>query len=96
MTQLLNADEAGARLRCRPSWLRERARLREIPFVMIGGSYRWTAEHLEEITRMFEVRPGVEAPAPQRRTPKPTTDTSVVTLTARTPRRRRAPGRKTA
>jgi excisionase family DNA binding protein len=50
-------DEAAAILRVKPSWLERQAAARKIPFTMLGGSYRFTAEHLAAIVRQHEQRP---------------------------------------
>ncbi|MER7275847.1 helix-turn-helix domain-containing protein [Dactylosporangium sp. NPDC000244] len=70
-------------LDCSEWWVKEQARKRRIPFAWIGGSYRFTDEHLAEIIRIFEVRPQEERPATPRAAP------SVMTgpLRARRPRR---------
>jgi excisionase family DNA binding protein len=83
------ADEAAAILRCTASWLREKARRREIPFTMPGGSYGWTPGHLAEIIRLFEFRPGMraDAPVPARRSAAKGDEVAV--LKARAPRRSR-------
>ena len=39
-------DEAAAILRVKPSWLERQAAARKIPFTMLGGSYRFTSDHL--------------------------------------------------
>jgi hypothetical protein len=39
------------------NWLRDKARAREIPHTMPGGSYKFTPEHLAEILRQYERRP---------------------------------------
>jgi len=44
-------------LHCSEWWVKEQARKRRIPFSWIGGSYRFTEQHLAEIVRVFEVRP---------------------------------------
>jgi len=44
-------DEAAVILRVKPSWLERQAAARRIPFAMLGGSYRFTAEHLSAIVR---------------------------------------------
>lgn len=54
---LYTASEVAAALRCSLWWVKEQARQRRIPYCWIGGSYRFTAEHLAEIVRMLEVRP---------------------------------------
>ena len=50
-------DEAAVILRVKPSWLERQAAARKIPFTMLGGSYRFTAEHLAAIVRQYEQRP---------------------------------------
>ena len=42
-------DEAAVILRVKPSWLERQAAARKIPFTMLGGSYRFTADHLAAI-----------------------------------------------
>jgi excisionase family DNA binding protein len=55
--------EAAEQLRCKESWLKEQARLRRIPFSRVGGAYRFSDDHLEQIILIFEERPD-----PERRT----------------------------
>jgi excisionase family DNA binding protein len=50
-------DEAAVILRVKPNWLERQAAARRIPFTMLGGSYRFTAEHLAAIVRQYEQRP---------------------------------------
>ena len=59
-------------LGCSEWWVKEQARKRRIPFAWIGGSYRFTDEHLAEIIRLYEVRPATGGPEPAatRRTPR--------------------------
>ena len=86
---VFTAEEAAGILRCTVSWLKEKARKREIPFTKIGGSYGWTPGHLAEIIRLFEHRPSGRADAPvAARRAKPQGDEAPV-LKARTPRRTR-------
>lgn len=98
--RVYTADEAAAILRCKPSWLKEQARLRAIPFTLIGGSYRWTAGHLNEILALREHRPQApartsgSAPRKAPRLPDPPAEApEVPLLQARPPRRRRPPDR---
>jgi hypothetical protein len=49
--------EAAALLRCKPSWLLEKARRKEIPSTMLSGSYHFTDAHLAETIRIFETLP---------------------------------------
>jgi excisionase family DNA binding protein len=51
-------DEAAAILRVKPSWLERQAAARKIPFTMLGGSYRFTNEHLAAIVALHEKGPG--------------------------------------
>ncbi|HET9518817.1 MAG TPA: helix-turn-helix domain-containing protein [Actinoplanes sp.] len=59
--------EVAKLLRCSEWWIKEQARRRRIPYAWIGGSYLFTADHVTEIVRLFEVQPGVEAPPAPRR-----------------------------
>lgn len=100
---LYSAAEVAERLQCSPWWVKEQARKRRIPFSWIGGSYRFTPEHLAEIIRVFEVKPGDSVGVPgtvvARRGRAPRRPVSqqlasgqvppVVRLTARPPRRAR-------
>lgn len=92
---LYRPNEVAKRLRCSEWWIKEQARKRRIPYSWIGGSYRFTEEHIREIIRLFEVAP-IQATAYQATRPaapsvQRSTGTPVVTpLRARTPRRARA------
>lgn len=55
--RLYSAAEASRALRCSEWWIKEQARRRRIPFLMLGGAYRFTGSHLAEILATFEVRP---------------------------------------
>jgi excisionase family DNA binding protein len=50
-------DEAAVILRVKPSWLERQAAARRIPFTMLGGCYRFTAEHLAAIVQQYEQVP---------------------------------------
>ena len=90
--RLYRPAEVAELLGCSEWWVKEQARKRRIPYSRIGGSYRFTAEHVTEIVRLHEVQPAHTAPTgkPARRTPQlhvadagqPTTG-----LRARPPRR---------
>jgi len=54
-------DEAAAILRVKPSWLERQAAARKIPFTMLGGSYRFTADHLAPIVSQHENQPAQTA-----------------------------------
>jgi hypothetical protein len=80
--------EAASLLRCKESWLKDKARRREIPFTLIGGAYRWTDAHLAEIIRLGEQAPPTQLP---RRRIAPADDGTPL-LRARPPRKARASG----
>jgi len=90
--RLYSPTEVAKVLGCSEWWVKEQARKRRIPFSWIGGSYRFTADHLNEIIQVFEVRPerdhstATSARAPRRPTYRPTAPTS--RLEARPPRNR--------
>jgi hypothetical protein len=76
-------------LGCSEWWTKEQARKRRIPYTWIGGSYRFTDQHITEVIYLFEQRPDTEkpgAPAATRRRTQPT-DAPRAVLHARTPRR---------
>ena len=85
--------EAAKMLHCSEWWLKEQARKRRVPFSWIGGSYRFTSEHIAEIVRIFEVRPDARhldttSTNPTRRAQQAVPRTAPATqLTARKPRR---------
>lgn len=56
-TRLYRAAEVARMLRCSEWWVKEQARQRRIPFCWIGGSYRFTDEHIAAIVRLCEVEP---------------------------------------
>lgn len=84
--------EIAKALGCSEWWVKEQARKRRIPFSWIGGSYRFTEEHLTEIIRLFEV-PATHSAPPKAdvvdlpRLPQTRTPTAPMQLTARPPRR---------
>jgi len=55
-------DEAATILRVKPSWLERQAAARKIPFTMLGGSYRFTADHLAAIVTQHENQPVPASP----------------------------------
>lgn len=87
-----STEEAAALLHCTESWLKEKARRREIPHTLIGGRYGFTDEHIAEIIAQFERRPEDSRPAaaPRRRIAGSSLPASAMTLQARRPRRRSA------
>jgi len=66
------ASEVAVMLGISQWWIKEQARHGRIPYTWLGGSYRFTTEHIAEIVRLFEVRPT-----------EPTTTAAVVRLTPR-------------
>jgi hypothetical protein len=78
--------EAARKLGCKPSWLQEKARRREIPYTMLSGAYHFTSAHLDEIAAIYEVRP---RGAPATAAPASPAAAQPV-LRARSPRQRRA------
>lgn len=66
------ADEAAGLLGCTASWLREKARRREIPYTMLGGAYHFSGAHLAAVMSTFEELPrsGRAAAAHTPRTPR--------------------------
>jgi len=95
---LYSPAQAAAVLGCSEWWVKEQARRRRIPFTWIGGSYRFTAEHLVEIVGIFEVRPigEGEGRAAARRRPASPADESAPRLVAKRPRRTRRSGSSAA
>jgi excisionase family DNA binding protein len=63
---LYTKHEAAEILRVKVSWLERRAAARQIPFTMLGGSYRFTPEHLAEIVRLSEQGTADEKPVSAR------------------------------
>jgi excisionase family DNA binding protein len=85
--------EVARLLRCSEWWVREQARRRRVPFIRVGGRYLFTAEHVAELVRRFEVRPIDESPAPAGPVVRPVVspdNATQVRLTARVPRRMRS------
>jgi len=89
LPRLLSPREVAGVLGCSQWWVKEQARRRRIPFVMAGGAYRFTRDHLTEIITTFEQRPDqAQVPAtPRRRAEPPPPPVPVVPLRARRPRR---------
>lgn len=56
------AEEAARLLKVKQSWLERQAAARKIPFSMLGGSYRFSDQHLAEIVRLNEKVPLSSAP----------------------------------
>jgi hypothetical protein len=91
-TAFYRAAEVARMLRCSEWWIKEQARRRRIPFSWIGGSYLFTATHVAEIVRLFEVRPvevdtATSATGHARRPGTDDNKATAVRLVARVPRR---------
>lgn len=95
---MVHTPEAAAEIiggGCKPSWLREQARLRRIEFTFIAGKYGFTDEQCAAIVASRTVPPRSAAPAaaPGRRrgretVPVPPRAGTVTVLRARQPRPR--------
>ncbi len=84
--------EVAKLLRCSEWWIKEQARRRRIPYAWIGGSYLFTAEHIAEIVRLFEVKPASSGPAIIQQRPRVQAHEAAgdaLVLRARRPRRSR-------
>jgi hypothetical protein len=98
--------ETAVKLGCTESWLEEQVRQRRIPFTRLSGAIHFTDAHIQEIIKVFEVRPKEKAapvpapataaypkrPAPRAAVTLPTPVRPVVQLKARQPRKRGQPG----
>lgn len=91
--------EAAELLRCKPSWLEEKARRKEIPYTKLSGSYHFSDNHLAEVFRIFEVNPRSEAtppPAAPRRSRTSQAAPAAREQTQLKPRPPRKPGTRAA
>jgi superfamily I DNA/RNA helicase len=84
-----------AEQQCSARAVAARSRRRRIPYSWIGGSYRFTEEHIAEIIRLFQVEPIQSTDRQAARpdvplAPRPIGTGVVTPLRARTPRRVRA------
>jgi hypothetical protein len=90
---LHRATDVARLLDCSEWWVKEQARNRRIPYSWIGGSYRFTDQHIVEIVRRFEVLPTEDlassAVASHKFGFSKEDGAQVVQLKARTPRRAR-------
>ncbi|PWE08588.1 DNA-binding protein [Streptomyces sp. BSE7F] len=66
--RLYRPEEIADTLGCSAWWVKDRARRRLIPHIRVGRAYRFTAEHLGEIIRLYEERPTQPAQAAVRAT----------------------------
>lgn len=85
------ADRVAELLDVKVSWLKEKARLREIPVTPLPCGYRWSAKQIKEIHEMFAVDPASNAgtlPAgPPQRPKRPASSGGVTVLKSKRPRR---------
>ncbi|WP_158840939.1 helix-turn-helix domain-containing protein [Saccharothrix deserti] len=100
LPRLHTPQEIADALGCSEWWVKEQARRRRIPFVMVGGAYRFSSKHLDEIVATFEQRPedrgqpATTTAAPRRRVVQRTTAPApVAQLRSRPQRGNRAGGR---
>lgn len=95
LERLFDAEEVAAALKGKASTVKEKARRREIPFVMFDGSYRWTAAQVRAIIEQHTISAGpaeqkaIEPRRRKARTPETTDAPAVVQLRARPPQRHR-------
>jgi excisionase family DNA binding protein len=68
---LYTAAEAAEILRVKQSWLERQAAARKVPFTMLGGAYRFSADHLTAIVRIFEMMPSPSGGARDGRSRSP-------------------------
>ncbi len=80
--RVLTLDQVAEQLQIKPSWLRTQCENRQVPFTMLGGSYRFTEKHVEQIIHHFEKQPRTRP----TRTPAPK---NVTRLKPKTPYRLR-------
>ncbi|KMS86365.1 excisionase [Streptomyces regensis] len=66
--RLYRPEEIADTLGCSAWWVKDRARRRLIPHTRVGRAYRFTAEHLAEIIRLYEERPAQPAQTAARAT----------------------------
>lgn len=83
MTRVLTLAQVADQLQIKPSWLRTKCEERQVPFTMLGGSYRFTPEHVEAIIAAFEEKPRA------RRSPRTPAPQNVARLEPKTPYRLR-------
>lgn len=81
MSRVYTAAQVAEQLQIKESWLRARCEGREVPFTMLGGSYRFTDAHIEAIVRQYEQAPASRRPVPRAASPK-----GVTRLESRKPR----------
>lgn len=86
------------KLGCTESWLEEMVRQRKIPFTRLSGAIHFTDAHIQEIIRVFEVRPRQATSTRAARAPvfpQPVPGREPVQLVAREPRKQRGGSART-
>lgn len=83
------AEEAGEIIGKSAWWMKDKARSGEIPYTRPGKTYRWTAEQLAEILRMYEKRPVSSGSTPPRKSTQGAEDDGVPLLESKPPRQKR-------
>lgn len=103
LPRLYRPDEVAVSLGCSEWWVKDRARRRLIPFTLIGGAYRFTADQFAAAVQLYEVAPRTDVPEPAARpSVKPRIpdeqrkNDRAIRLRARPPRRIRDQGESTA
>lgn len=81
--RVYTVQQVAEQLQIKASWLRGKCEGREIPFAMLGGQYRFTDTHIEQIIAAHEEKPQ------GRRAPARPDSSNVTRLTAKTPPRLR-------
>ncbi|GAA0972522.1 helix-turn-helix domain-containing protein [Nocardiopsis tropica] len=82
--RVLTIAQVAEQLQIKESWIRAKCEGREITFSMLGGQYRFTDAHVDEIIRQFE-----EKPAKVQRGPRAIAPRNVTRLDAKVPPRLR-------
>ena len=101
LPRLYRPEEIAETLGCSAWWVKDRARRRLIPHTRVGRAYRFTADHLAEIIRIYEEpasqrpqRPPLPASPPEA-TPTPSRSTrQTPPATSSAPRLRARPPRR--
>ena len=79
---LYTTEEAADILRVRAGWLERQAAARKIPFTLLGGCYRFTVRHLNDIVRIFEPEPNAGGATSTAREPASRRSNSTTSMTS--------------
>lgn len=55
--EALTPEDVAAKLGCSVWWVKKQCRERRFPCMKVGGTYRFTPVHLDEIMQSLELRP---------------------------------------